>query len=505
MTKNVIVNRVVLIILDDVRSEHLFNLIEQGKLPNMAHLAESGIKSNNCITSFPSVTLPCYANIITGSNSGYYPKEGSGVPSYHWINRTDPPSESKKPPFIRNYSVRRDVFKINKDIGLNVKTIFEQANEGNFLSIISFLFRGSTFTTPTEYKPELIFKKLIDILKNPKESFINNEQPKITIVYIPHTDDLMHEKGFDHPEYINLIIDCDKYIGLVIETLKQTGYYDDTAICITSDHGNYKAQNLYNLEPFFQSKGLIPYNQKTGKGDFDSNFGGIGFFNFKGNTWQHHPTIKQMKNFKPSGITSNSLNLFETLWEIPGVKFMFYRDDKNTPDRGIIHLEYRNNKKNKRLTGRIEYDGHGKKQKTKYIYDSEDLFGYINSDKSRTLLDNKPHSMEEWLAATYKTDFIYIIDQLPRFFKNPRSCDIMVSTRGEYCFNYAHGKTSGVTPYSHDLALKKSMTVPLIIGGSSNIPKLDISYCKTIDIVPTLLNFLGIKPDKSVLGKSLIN
>ncbi len=115
--------------------------IKQGKLPNISYLANNGITSENCITSFPSVTLPCYSNIITGAYSGYYTKEGSGVPSYHWINRTDPPSERKKPPFIRNYNERRDVFKINKDIGTNVKTIFEQVDDGNLLSVINYIKR----------------------------------------------------------------------------------------------------------------------------------------------------------------------------------------------------------------------------------------------------------------------------------------------------------------------------------------------------------------------------
>jgi arylsulfatase A-like enzyme len=97
-----------------------------------------------------------------------------------------------------------------------------------------------------------------------------------------------------------------------------------------------------------------------------------------------------------------------------------------------------------------------------------------------------------------------IIDQIPRYFKNPRSCDIIISTLGEYCFNYEHGKTKGSSPYSHDNALQNSMIVPFIIGGSPEIPQKELSYCKTTDMVPSLLNLLGITPDKSVVGKSII-
>jgi len=81
----------------------------------------------------------------------------------------------------------------------------------------------------------------------------------------------------------------------------------------------------------------------------------------------------------------------------------------------------------------------------------------------------------------------------------------MVSTRGEYCFNYEHGKTTGISPYSHDIASRASMLVPLIIGGSLEIPKMELSYCKTTDIVPTLLDLLGKKPHSSVIGKSVLS
>ena len=347
MGRNAKVNQVILIILDDVRAEHLFNWMKEGKLPNLAQIAENGISSQDCVTSFPSVTLPCYSNILTGAYSGYYPKEGSGVPSYHWIDRRDPPLERKKSPVIRNYSVRRDVFKINKDVGTSVKTIFEQVDEGNLLSVINFIYRGSIFPIPKEFKVESIFKKIEEVFISPNNFFSNKEVPIITVGYIPHTDNYMHKIGFDHPDYIDLVIRCDKYIGSLIKTLKQTGHYEDTAICVTSDHGNYKAEKFYDLEPFFHKKGLKPYDPKTGIGDFDSNFGGVGFFNFHGISWHHHPTITQMENFKTSGAGGSTLNFFKVLWDIPGLKLMYFPDDNNKPHKGIIYLRRRKEKTGK--------------------------------------------------------------------------------------------------------------------------------------------------------------
>ena len=483
MSRSKKVNQVILIILDDVRAEHLFNLMKEGRLPNIAKIAEDGIKCFNCVTSYPAITFPCYGNIVTGAYSGYFPKEGSAIPMYHWVNRMDPPSTSKKFPFIRNYGDRKYVLKVNKDIGKNVKTIFEQPPEGNMLSSTCFLYRGAYFALAENFfDVEPIFKNISDVFQNPGNYYASKEVPLITVGYVPHTDEIMHKKGFDHQDYINLIIECDKYLGFLMNTLKKTGYYDSTAIGIISDHGNFKAKKLFDLEPFFQKKGLKPYVPEKGIGDFDCNFGSVGFFNFPGDTWHHHPSIQQMQKFKPNGVGKHELNLIDTLWEIPGVKYMYYRGDDNKPEKGIIHIGYREKSSGKRMSGMIEYQGFGIEQKARYTFGGKDFYGYNGNEQSAKILDNRFHTIDEWLEATNHIHFPMIIDQIPRYFKNPRSCDIIVSTLGDYYFNYEHGKTVGDSPYSHDNGLRESMIVPFIIGGSLEVPSKELSYCKTTDI-----------------------
>ncbi|TXT55490.1 MAG: Type I phosphodiesterase / nucleotide pyrophosphatase [Promethearchaeota archaeon] len=496
-------NHVILIILDDVRSAHLFKLIDKGKLPHIAKLVNGGTYSRTCITSFPSVTFPCYSNILLGAYSGYYPKAGSGIPAYHWLDRSDPPLSSKRPPKIHNYSTSRDIWKIGKHLGKNVKTIFEQGGEGNFLSSLNIIFRGSYFSPPSEFNSPDVFKTIGEAFENPTKFFDTNEAPKITVGYVPKTDSLMHGVGFDSEDYINEIRICDEHLGKLIDKLNKLGYQDEVAIGIISDHGNYKAERMYDLEPFFEKHGLIPYNPKRGTGDFDAAIGGVGTFNFKGETWHHHPTIKKLENYPVSGAAKNKINLFEILWEIPEVEFLYYPDDKNKPNQGRINLLHKDLKSGKISEGHIEYEGFGKELKTKYYYEDRDLFGYNTHQKARKLIDGKMHTIDEWLDGTYNIDFPILIDQLPRYFKNPRSCDIMISTNGSINFSYEHGETKDPHLYSHDIALKRSMRVPFIIGGSPEIENKKIDYCKTTDMVPSLLGLLGIKPDETVVGMSL--
>ena len=212
-----------------------------------------------------------------------------------------------------------------------------------------------------------------------------------------------------------------------------------------------------------------------------------------------------MKNFKVSGKGRHELNLFDTLCEIPKLKYMYYRDDANKPEKGVIHIEYLEKDTGKKHYGKIEYRGFGKEQQTKYIFEENDFFQYNRNEKSEELLDNKFHTLEEWLEGTNHVNFPILIDQIPRYFKNPRSCDILVSTTGECSFNYEHGKTTGFSPYSHDNGLRDSMIVPFIIGCSPEIPQMELKYCKTTDMVPSLLNLLGIKSHLSVVGKFVLN
>ncbi|MFX1242791.1 MAG: alkaline phosphatase family protein, partial [Promethearchaeota archaeon] len=467
MVRTAMVNQVILIILDDVRAEHLFKWMNEGKLPNIKRIADNGIACANCVTSYPAITFPCYGNIVTGSYSGYFPKEGNGVPMYHWLNRSDPPSKSKKPPFIRNYGERSQLLKVNKDIGKNVKTIFEQSLQGNKLSSSCFLFRGAYFVAAKNvFDVEGIFNNIKIAFEHPQSYFPDKEVPLISVGYIFQTDDIMHRKGFNDNNYINLIIKCDKYLGSLIDTLKKMGHYDSTAIGIITDHGNYQAKNFFDLEPFFQQKGLVPYVPEKGSGDFDCNFGSVGFFNFPGETWHHHPSIQEMQKFKVSGSGKKEINLFKTLWEIPGIKYMYYRDNKNTPEKGTIHIEYFENESRKKYHGLIDYRGFGKDQQTKYSFEGKDFYQYSENEITAKILDNKYHTLEEWLEATNTINFPILIDQIPRYFKNPRSCDIVVSTLGDYYFNYEHGHTVGDSPFSHDIGIRDSMIVPFIIGGS---------------------------------------
>ena len=520
------INRFIYCIIDCVRSEHFFDFINKGLMPNFKKLMENGIFSKNCITDFPSVTYPCQVSMITGTYTGDYRRElCHGVPLSNWMER------NIAPPFLRCYGANDlQIYKINKDLGTNCKTILEMIGEGNNTSIIQFINRGTDYFYP-EHKIKLIFyylllkysmnlKKtiinintrsiyqLLDNFKNPKMYFADKEPPIGSLLYLFSSDLLMHMFGYDSWIYKLNLLHFDKIIGFLMDELEKMGYLNDTAIVITSDHGNYKAKKVGNITSFLEHKGLTHYHpRKNLKGNINiAEFGGVGFFNFKSTnntsnkySWIH-PTINELKKYGPKRI-----NLLEELFKIEGSHLMYYKGDENTYNKGIIYLKRKDKKTGNVISGAIEYKGSGRDYKTKYVLESEDndVFGFINDDVASKIIDNKFHSISEWLDVTQHLDYPMYPDLIPRHFKNPRSSDIILSTDGSVIYNIIHGKQENMNLHQHDIGLRNSSIVPLIIAGSPEIPNKEIPYCKTTDIVPTLLKMLGKKPDKSVIGKSL--
>jgi len=496
-------------------------------MPNFKKLMVNGIFSKNCITDFPSVTQPTQVSMITGTYTGDFRNElCHGIPLTNWMDR------SYSPPLLRCYGANDfQIFKINEDLGENCKTILEMIDEGNKPSIIQFVNRGADYFFPKN-KINLIYYylllkfsrnlkhtlakintgsiyKLLDTFKHPKKYFGNNETPLCSLLYLFSPDLLMHHFGYRSQIYKLNLMHIDKVIGILIEELNKLGFLEETVIVIASDHGNYEAQKVNNLNSFFEQFGLQNYHPRNNpKGNLNlAEFGGVGFFNFKGqnnlensNTWIY-PTMNELENFGPRNI-----NLLETLFKIEGTDLMYFRNNENTKDRGIIYLKRKDQKTGKIYPGEIHYRGQGEDFKTKYIaeHPNNDIFGYNGDDLANKLIDDKFHSIDEWLEVTYHLDYPVYPDLVSRHFKNPRSSDIIISTRGNVVYNIEHGKQKNKLKFAHDIGLRSCSIVPLIISGSSEIPHKEIPYCKITDIVPTLLKMIGKKSHKSVVGKSLI-
>ena len=525
-----VIKHAILCIIDDVKSTQFFQLINEGKLPNFKKLMETGIFCKNCVTDFPSVTFPTQVSIITGTSTGDFRNEPChGVPAYNWLDRSVAPPRQRS---YGSYSIeeRIQIYKINKDLGDNCQTLLEMVGNGeNTASITQFVNRGANYFFP-ESKMKLalyylllrktprlehyillanrmVIHKLLDCFKRSKKFFEQNQAPVASLLWFMSSDILMHLYGSNSEIYKKNLMHIDKVMGILLEELDTFGFLDETAIAITSDHGNYDAEKAGDLSNFIKQSALTHYHyRKNPLGNVNiAEFAGIGMFNFKSNLNQNqyrweHPSNSELSKYGPKGV-----NLFDKLFRLNGVKLMYHRNDENTYKEGSIQLHKKIDKEHfDKAT--IFYCGNGNNYMTKYVPDSpdNDIFNYSFDERAARLLDNRFHSIDEWLEATYHLDYPLYVDLLPRHFKNPRAADIIVSTKGTIVYHVKHGKKKNHGLHCHDIGLRESSVVPLLIGGTQEVPHMEIPFCKITDIVPTLLAMLGKKPHISVIGKSLI-
>ena len=494
-------NHVILLVIDDLRADQFNALLKEGALPNLKELS-NGIVSD-CTACFPAITYPAQSTLLTG----LYPNSYQ-FPGGHWVMR-----EERK---IRNYNTYRDFDTVNDELGDDVQTIFELI-DGPTGGLSIGLTRGCSHFYPTKRQiismyflymlflrrdmqelNRLVLIKLLDYFNKPKKYF-KNGPPRFVVAWFLSSDSFLHNFGANSEKYLKNLKDLDTKIGELIKGrgkrkgLKELGYFDDTAIIVTSDHGNYQAKNWVDIAPYFNQIGLNPLISKKREGNFDATMGSLGFFTLRGETWSLRPTIAQMQNYGPKHV--DLIN--DKLLNIPGVKYLYYREDGNTFEKGQIHiLKKENGAVHDAL---IEYQN----DKTKYTYQGQEIFGYHQDEIAAKLLDNKFHTIDEWLKHTSHVDFPMIVDQAPRLFRNPNSCDIMISTCGETIFNYEHGKTKHDHIHGHDNAIHSAITVPLLISGAE-IPKKQLHYSKSTDLVPTILKLLGQPIPNILVGNSLL-
>ena len=504
------IDKAIVFVMDDVRYDQFKGLLEDNYLPNINKYVYDNSIHSKCISVFPGITVPAQLAVQTGT----YTDEFS-VPGMHWWDRNED--------IVRTYASLAG-WELTSTLDKHVKTVYEQI-DGNSLNLFCQVYRGATHNYPSVKRvillylwyfgirrenvirgQEFIIRKILEAFNKPGKYFKNKEEPRLVLSWGFPSDDTMHNFGYDSHEYIESLKFLDLWFGRLIEGwkkykgLKELGFLDETTFIFTSDHGNYKGKKVVDLAPTIENIGLKPIPVKlslrkgkakgNGLGNFDLAIGSIGQWYFRSKNQAERPDLKELRSF-----SDKNINLIEALLDIENTRMLYYREDENTEEKGVIQVIRKNGLKF--IKGSLEYQ----RDKVRLIQDDNELFDYLNYEKAAKLIDGKFHDINEWLMATHETDFPIICDQVARLFRNPNSCDILTSTLGDAVYNYEHGFTKNDHLYSHDIS--RGTKVPLIIGGT-NMDKKDVEVTKISDLVPTIVKMLGGKIDKHVVGKSLI-
>ena len=205
-----------IITIDGLRPDAITDI----NAPNLAKLIKEGSYSATAKTVDPPKTLPSHTSLVTGlapNKHGTYInfwKPNIGYTEFETIF-----TQAKKEGFATAMFVGKDK--------LNFIAVPGSIDE---LDVIKY--------TPTS----------VDHITESFISYISNNEIGITLIHFPEPDIPGHKKGWMSAEYIESVKRVDREVGEIVESLKNTGVYDETLIVITADHGG-KGKNHKGNDP----------------------------------------------------------------------------------------------------------------------------------------------------------------------------------------------------------------------------------------------------------------
>ena len=151
-------------------------------------------------------------------------------------------------------------------------------------------------------------------LVKPKKYYNSIEPPRLTVGWFYEPDVILHQYGSHSEKYLNILLKVDKRIGRLVRGLKKINFFDDVMIGIISDHGNYTADTVLDLQTQFNRLNLRPLDFERKKGDYLANIDGVGLFYFKGGNPNVNGGIENESGFSalPGGFRTDRGN-FEGL------------------------------------------------------------------------------------------------------------------------------------------------------------------------------------------------
>lgn len=257
----------VIVSFDAVGSRDFKTLNE---LPNFKKFLENSAYCKEVSSIYPTLTYPAHTSIVTGK----YPNR-HGI-----VNNTMIQPKRTKPDWFwkRKYVKGTTFYDEARKTGMKIAALLWPVTAGAKIhynipeilpnrpwetqELVSVL-NGSPL-----YELELLrkFGHLRDGIKQPQlDNFTHQSllhtlrkyKPNLTMVHFTDVDTNRHDYGVDAPEIKEAFIRHDKRLGEIIETLKDTGMYKETAMIILGDHSQLPVNRVIYPNYLLKEKGYI--------------------------------------------------------------------------------------------------------------------------------------------------------------------------------------------------------------------------------------------------------
>ncbi len=253
--------RLLLISLDAVSRVDADRLL---RLPALLALKGEGVFCDNVQTVYPTITYPIHTSIITGC----WP-EAHGI-GHNQPFQPDTAPEMRKWFWEEGDIGRKTLHRAAKEAGLDVASVLwpvtgkSSSIRRNFPEVLPLPGESAVRKMLAYASPlwilhmELLYGRQRRSIRQPdlddyaallcEKLYASCRPPDVLTVHLVDCDAMRHRFGADSEEAYAAMERLDGRVGRMIEAVKKAGLYEETLICVVSDHGQQNARETVDLD-----------------------------------------------------------------------------------------------------------------------------------------------------------------------------------------------------------------------------------------------------------------
>ena len=477
MSRSRRVSQVVLVLADGVGADYLRPLLERGELPALDRLARvpAGGPMRSAASVFPSTTGPAHLPFLTGRFPG-----PCNIPGIRWFD----PERYGRRAFgtgrFRSY-MGLGSYLAARDLSPEVRTVFElvadhaciggHARRGvgpgrNLTRWSKAVTSFSSFVSEDWTRSDRIAaRRLIESVRR---------GTRFVFASLYGADAAAHKWG-SGAQMLDGCRRVDRAVGAVLEHLDRTGRGDDTLLLVVSDHGHTDTQTHFDLHALVErTVGPTLAHPTVWRGYFG---GAAAAVMVSGNAMAH-VYVRGEDWARPRHLDEPGpelSRLLDALLAEPAVDQIIGRSARG----GAVVASARGRAHVRSVAGRIDYrpDAGG------------DPFGYAPALAGQ-------RSREDWLAGTWDTDYPDAPVQVLQLLDSQRSGHLIVTARPGFDLRARFEKPPhrGSHGALHRLHLMTPLLSSVALAGGP---------ARTVDVMPTMLDALGVELPPDIDGRSL--
>lgn len=269
------VKHVILISLDGARPE--FYLDSTWNAPNLKKIRGEGVYTVEGVKSvFPTFTYPSHASMVTGAypihHGIYNNKPYDGVPG-QWLSDTKDIQVKTLWDAVREAGLTSGAVMWPVTVGAPIDYNFperfpmEGEEDEDVLSIKYPYVSPKSLLSDIEEEEGIKFTPdHLNTKKNFNESktialmskyIIKKYTPNLMAIHMIAMDHQQHAHGTNSPELRSAVSVTDSLIGTIIQTVKDAGIWENTAVIFIGDHGHANTQATFAPNVYLAEHGLI--------------------------------------------------------------------------------------------------------------------------------------------------------------------------------------------------------------------------------------------------------